>query len=108
MKITQSNVHQIAIFGAASYWILAAICFAHDYATGQLKNHGWFGSFVFLSAFAWIAFYLILAPTLLRSVRSHRSNQTRYQIGTILWAMSPLPMLLVSASLVAYVVFRSN
>lgn len=108
MKITESNVLQTAIFGAASYWILAAICFAHDYATGQLKNHGWFGSFVFLSAFAWIAFYLILAPTLIRSVGSHRSNQTRCRIGKILCAMSPLPMLFVSASLVAYVVFRNN
>ncbi|MFN4805264.1 MAG: hypothetical protein ACK46A_14540 [Akkermansiaceae bacterium] len=109
MKITEANVLEISAFGSALYWILGGTSFAYDYATGDLNTKSSsFAAFVFLSAFCGIAFYLILAPTLIRSIRSVGNSPARKRVGMILLAISPLPMLVISASLVAYAVFRSN
>ncbi len=112
MTVTGENALQIGCWGATTFWLVVLGSATHDaYAHVQHNVNGkdaWMNVVVLLAAFCGTAFYLMIAPPVFRYWRSRPAGNAPGRWYHFIWALSPIPLILIAAGLVLYLIATRN
>ena len=107
MKITDHNAIRVAAYGASAFWIMNLICVCHDLATGDINSkQAWTAWAIVMGAVSGAAFYGLLAPNACRAIRCKGFARNKRGIAGLVWAGSPIPLILAQGGLLIMAVFQ--
>ena len=105
MTITGEKALQVAAWGAAVFWTSGIASLVRDaYFPEPYSKFGWLTGFVLLTAFCGTAFYLMIMPPLIRFWWSQRGEHEKYRRRRFVWALSPIPLVIVAVGMVFYLI----
>ena len=105
MTITGEKALRVAAWAAALFWTSGIVSIVRDvYFPEPYSKGGWMTGFVMLTAFCGTAFYLMMTPPLFRFWSSERSCHQKVRWPAFVWALSPVPLVLIALGLVLYLI----
>lgn len=109
MTVTGENALRVGCWGATAFWLVVLGSAVHDFSIpGMNGKDGWLNVVVILAAFCGTAFYLMIAPPVVRLWRSNSAGHPARRWSQFVWALSPIPLILMAVALVLYVIATRN
>lgn len=93
MTITESNVSKVISAATAVYWLCAVSLLWSDWRSGNwLYKGGWWMTIVLITGTAGMGFWVMVAPPLIRSLRSASGPTRPRSVAKYTWCLSTLPV----------------